>query len=307
MSLNQIGVIMKIVICIFSLVSFLSLAREGKTVMQERAERAKERERCIPYCRVVCAPVIYAMEQKSDHITDEQRDLMREHGLSVPPTILGRQREEKIATPIFSAAEPVREIKIDEVEQKANEALLKKDPPKAEIVEDKTIADVAKKVDNGPTQEQRDLMRDHGLSVPPTILESNAVMIKKSLPDIANEPKQTAIQAATKAIVEELSDGTFKPKISSGCCLVVFGTKWCAPCRRLEPALSLIAEKYDSKNSTLHVSVFHIDVEDCPQTKSSQRISVFPTMILYHDGIRVDSRTGFMERDAIEAWLNKYK
>jgi len=305
---------MKIVICIFSLVVFSVFAREGKTVMQERAERARERAQCIPCYRVVYTPVIHAMEQKNDHITDEQRDLMREHGLSVPPTILGRRREEKIATPIFSAAEPVfsaaepvREIKIEEVKQKVVERTPKKDPPKAEIIEDKAAVAVIKKIDSGPTQEQRDLMRDHGLSVPPTILESNIVKTEKHLPDIANEPKQTAIQATSKAIVEELSDSTFKPKTASGCCLVVFGAKWCAPCRRLEPISSLIADKYDSKNAALNISVFHADVDNCPQTKSTQHISGFPTMVLYYNGIRIDSRTGFMEKEAIESWLNNYK
>ena len=49
-----------------------------------------------------------------------------------------------------------------------------------------------------------------------------------------------------------------------------------------------------------------MNVDEAPATAASFEIRSIPTMFLFKDGEKIDSKVGFNSQSSIEAWLNSH-
>lgn len=85
--------------------------------------------------------------------------------------------------------------------------------------------------------------------------------------------------------------------ISGELVLVDFFATWCGPCRMLGPVLEDIA------NERSRVKIVKIDIDENAELARAYGIMSVPTMILFKNGVQVDTRTGFMPKDEVMKWI----
>lgn len=71
---------------------------------------------------------------------------------------------------------------------------------------------------------------------------------------------------------------------------------WCGPCRKLAPELEALAGQ-----SLGRFKVVKLDVEANPGIAELLGISILPTMVLFVDGVVVETLTGFRPKEAVLA------
>ena len=100
-----------------------------------------------------------------------------------------------------------------------------------------------------------------------------------------------------------INDSQFEQEVlkSSGLVLVDFWAEWCGPCRQLTPILEEVSKNMDGK-----VKVCKMNVDEAPNTASSFEIRSIPTLFLFKNGEKIDTKVGFNSQAAIEEWLNSY-
>jgi len=72
----------------------------------------------------------------------------------------------------------------------------------------------------------------------------------------------------------------------------------CGPCEEMEAALDEIAQDFLGK-----VVVGRIDMKENLKTKEKYKISSYPTLLLFNDGILVDRIVGFTSKESISLSL----
>ncbi len=100
-----------------------------------------------------------------------------------------------------------------------------------------------------------------------------------------------------------INDSQFEQEVlkSSGLVLVDFWAEWCGPCRQLTPILEEVSKNMDGK-----VKVCKMNVDEAPNTASSFEIRSIPTMFLFKNGEKIDTKVGFNSQATIEEWLNSH-
>jgi thioredoxin 1 len=78
--------------------------------------------------------------------------------------------------------------------------------------------------------------------------------------------------------------------------LVDFWAPWCAPCRKLEPALAELARRYSGR-----LTVASLDVDEQPATAGRYDVLSLPTLILFAGGEPVERLSGAVKPRRIEA------
>lgn len=74
---------------------------------------------------------------------------------------------------------------------------------------------------------------------------------------------------------------------------------WCGPCKAMAPIFSEAKEKYEGK-----IKFVKLDVDEENSLAKKLGISAMPTFIIYKDGGAVGQKTGGMDRETFENWLN---
>ena len=80
--------------------------------------------------------------------------------------------------------------------------------------------------------------------------------------------------------------------------LVDFWAPWCAPCRKLEPALEELAERHRGR-----LSVVTLNVDEEPATAGRYDVLSLPTLMVFAGGEPVARLTGAVKPRKIEAAL----
>ena len=95
----------------------------------------------------------------------------------------------------------------------------------------------------------------------------------------------------------DVTDETFNREVlsSPGSVLVDCWAPWCGPCKMVAPILDALAAKYAGG-----VRIAKLNVDENPMTASRYDIRSIPTMLLFKDGVLVNSLMGALPKEAIE-------
>nr|YP_009394314.1 thioredoxin [Leptosiphonia brodiei]ARW62876.1 thioredoxin [Leptosiphonia brodiei] len=83
--------------------------------------------------------------------------------------------------------------------------------------------------------------------------------------------------------------------------LVDFSAPWCGPCRMIAPVVNEVAHEYENK-----VKVVKINTDCNPSVATEYGIRSIPTLMLFKNGVRIDTVIGAVPRSTLLHTLNKH-
>jgi len=83
--------------------------------------------------------------------------------------------------------------------------------------------------------------------------------------------------------------------------VVVFGAKWCGPCKRMLPFVDGLAERYKDR-----VRFIKVDVDEIPKVADKYDVSSLPTYLFLRDGREV-YRVSSADEDKLKGGIKKHK
>lgn len=81
--------------------------------------------------------------------------------------------------------------------------------------------------------------------------------------------------------------------------LVDFWAEWCMPCRALAPVIEELASEFQGK-----VRFAKVNVDDCRDIPAKFGIRGIPTLILFHQGKKVNELVGNQPKEKIRSMLS---
>ena len=91
----------------------------------------------------------------------------------------------------------------------------------------------------------------------------------------------------------------FDNEVKEGLVLVDFFATWCGPCKMLSPLLEEIA------NENPDLKVLKIDVDEVGPLAAKFGIQAIPTLILFKDGERKDTKLGYQNKNQLLGFINQ--
>ena len=91
----------------------------------------------------------------------------------------------------------------------------------------------------------------------------------------------------------------FDQEIADGVALVDFFATWCGPCKMLSPNLEALAEENPD------LKVIKVDVDEANELAARYQIQAVPTLILFKNGERVETRMGYQNKNQLIAFINQ--
>jgi thioredoxin 1 len=97
------------------------------------------------------------------------------------------------------------------------------------------------------------------------------------------------------------TDATFDTDVAQGLTLVDFWAPWCGPCRVIGPMLEQLAIQYDAR-----LRILKIDVDQNPRLAAQFRVRSIPMLLLFRDGVPLDSIVGAPPRAQLNRWIEAH-
>ena len=91
----------------------------------------------------------------------------------------------------------------------------------------------------------------------------------------------------------------FDAAIKEGTVLVDFFATWCGPCKMLSPVLEEVADENPN------LTVLKIDVDEVGELAARYGIQAIPTLMLFKNGERVETRMGYQNKNQLVAFINQ--
>jgi thioredoxin 1 len=83
--------------------------------------------------------------------------------------------------------------------------------------------------------------------------------------------------------------------------LVDFWAPWCGPCRMVSSTVDEIAEDFAGK-----LKVYKLNTDENPQVASQYGIRSIPTLMLFKNGVKVDTVVGAVPKNTLSSTITKY-
>ena len=98
----------------------------------------------------------------------------------------------------------------------------------------------------------------------------------------------------------KVSDSNFDEEINNSQLpvLVDFWAEWCGPCKQIGPILEEIGETKKDK-----IKILKLNVDENPQTPQKFGVRGIPTLMLFKDGILIETKVGSLPKTDLESWL----
>ncbi|MFV0250063.1 MAG: thioredoxin [Bacilli bacterium] len=97
------------------------------------------------------------------------------------------------------------------------------------------------------------------------------------------------------------NEENFNDLVSKDLVLVDFFATWCGPCKMLTPVLEELASDRDS------IKIVKIDVDECNDLARNFGVMSVPTLILFKEGKKIATKSGYMPKDTLTNWINENK
>ena len=91
----------------------------------------------------------------------------------------------------------------------------------------------------------------------------------------------------------------FDDAIKEGLVLVDFFATWCGPCKMLSPVLEEVAEENPD------INILKIDVDEVSELAVRYGVQAIPTLMLFKNGQRVETRMGYQNKNQLLAFINQ--
>jgi thioredoxin 1 len=83
--------------------------------------------------------------------------------------------------------------------------------------------------------------------------------------------------------------------------LVDFWAPWCGPCRMIAPIIDEISAEYGDK-----IRAVKLNTDESPQVATEYGIRSIPTVMVFKNGVKVDSVIGAVPKATIVQTIEKY-
>ena len=105
------------------------------------------------------------------------------------------------------------------------------------------------------------------------------------------------------ANVVEITDANFEAEVTASAIpvLVDFWATWCGPCMQLSPTIDALATEFSGK-----VKIGKVNIDQNRVLPVKHRVNAIPTLILFKDGVIVETIQGAQSKDKLTAMLNKH-
>jgi thioredoxin len=102
--------------------------------------------------------------------------------------------------------------------------------------------------------------------------------------------------------LNEIDDETFQSEVIEANIPVIvdYSASWCNPCRMQVPILEEFAAAHEGE-----VKVVKLDIDDAPKTASRYGVRSIPTLMLFNEGQRLETKVGLTAMAALGEMLKK--
>lgn len=106
----------------------------------------------------------------------------------------------------------------------------------------------------------------------------------------------------TMSKLQMIDDETFKQEVLEANVPVIvdYSATWCSPCKMQVPILEEFAEAHSGE-----IKIVKIDIDDSPNTASRYGVRSIPTLMLFSDGQRLDTKVGLTAMAGLGEMLKK--
>lgn len=98
--------------------------------------------------------------------------------------------------------------------------------------------------------------------------------------------------------VIDVTEEKLNQEVSEGLKLVDLWAPWCGSCKMISPTVEDVAKDYSED-----MDVLKVNIDEEQDVASNLGVMSIPTLVLFKDGERVDSLTGFQPKEVIDKMI----
>lgn len=102
-------------------------------------------------------------------------------------------------------------------------------------------------------------------------------------------------------MIKKINTEEFNSMDKSGVSVIDFNATWCGPCKMLAPVLEEISQELEGK-----AKFYAVDTDENPVLAHQFKIMSIPAVAVLKDGDLMDMNVGFVPKETLLEFINKY-
>ena len=102
-------------------------------------------------------------------------------------------------------------------------------------------------------------------------------------------------------MVKKISAKEYEEIDKTGVILIDFSAEWCGPCMMLAPVLEDLSGEYEGK-----VSFYNVDVDENPDLAGEFFVQSIPALAVLKDGKLEDMQVGFLPKESLKTFIDRF-